>query len=102
MLNNQYHDVNNDVTSNTVSNDESTRTMENMGTIYVDGLRRLARINPILKFYNLSFAKAVKEYGIAANNAVMNEIKQMGIKVCLRSCSITWCQRRKCPTVTSF
>ena len=60
-----------------MSNDESTCTMENMGTIYVDGLRRSARINPVLELYNLSFAKAVKEYGFAANNAVMNEIKQM-------------------------
>ena len=72
VLDNPNRDINNDVTPDTVSNDESTH-IDNMGTISVDGLRRSVRIIPVLKVYNMSFSK---EYGIAANTA-MTEATQM-------------------------
>ena len=68
-------------------------TIDKLGTIYVGGLRRLARINYVLEVYNLPCAKSVMEYGIAANTAVMTEVKQMTDKGVFKIMSYTHCCR---------
>lgn len=64
-------------TTDIASNDHVDNNEQEMGTIYIDGLRRSARVNPILECYNISFKKACQEYGVIARNAVMDEVRQM-------------------------
>ena len=51
----QVNDKTNTMDANEIDDNNDANEM---GTIYIDGLRRSARVNPILECYNISFKKA--------------------------------------------
>ena len=60
-----------------IVNDNNLSNIDNLGTIYVDGMRRSSRLEKNHSVNNLSVRKATKEYGNDAEIAVAKEIQQM-------------------------